>query len=99
LNVSQARPGEQVSISTSFKNYQQFEQSYAIILQITDSEGFTAELDWSAGRLASGQVANVTNAWNTDEVGTYTVKMFVWDGVSQTPAPLSEVTTETFEVA
>ncbi|MGI0006313.1 MAG: hypothetical protein ACREAI_07850, partial [Nitrososphaera sp.] len=97
LGVSQARPGEQITIATSFKNYQQSEQSYAMIIQIVDSEGFTADLGWVTGNLTSGQTANSTRSW-TAEQGSHTVEMFVWDDVDQAPTPLSVVTTKTFEV-
>jgi hypothetical protein len=97
LNVSQAQSGEQITIATSFKNYQQSEQSYATIVQITDSEGFTADLGWVTGNLTSGQTANATRSW-TAEQGPHTVEVFVWDDVDQAPTPLSEVTTKTFTV-
>ena len=97
-NVLNSRSGEQVTISTTFKNYQQSEQSYALIVQITDSNGFTTDLGWIAGKLNGGATTQASRSWTTDESGSYTVKMFVWDGVSQTPTPLSEVTTKNFTV-
>ena len=98
FNISQASSGQQVTISTSFKNYQQGEQDYAIIIQIIDSDGFTTDLGWSAGKLEGGATTQTSRSWTTDEPGSYTVKMFVWNGISATPTSLSEVTTKTFTV-
>ena len=98
LNVFGASSGQQVTISTSFKNYQQGVQDYAIIVQVIDSDGFTTDIGWSAGKLEGGASTQASRSWTTDEPGSYTVKLFVWNGVSQAPTPLSEVTTKNFVV-
>jgi glucose/arabinose dehydrogenase len=98
-DIFQARPGEEVSISTSFKNYQQDEQSYAAIIEVIDPQGFTTDIGLATGNLAPGETASTDRAWTvTGEQGTYTVKMFVWDSVGPSPIPLSEAKTMTLSV-
>lgn len=98
LNIFQAKQGEQISIDTTFKNYQQKEQKYAIIVQVIDSRGFTADIGWVAGTLAAGETTQAARSWVALEPGTYTIKMFVWDGISKAPTPLSEVTVRSLTV-
>lgn len=99
LNIFQAKQGEQISIDTTFKNYQQKEQKYAIIVQVIDSNGFTADIGWVTGTLAAGETTQAARSWVAAEPGTYTVKVFVWDGISKSPMPLSEVTERSLTVA
>lgn len=93
------RAGEQVDIMTEFTNQQQSEQSYAMIIQIEDSQGFTADLGWVTGDLESGETTSASRSWTAPEQGQYVVKMFAWDRVDEAPTPLSEVTTEMLSVA
>jgi glucose/arabinose dehydrogenase len=93
------RPGEQVNILTEFTNPQGSEQSYAMIIQIEDPQGFTADLGWVTGSLEAGETTDASRSWTAREPGQYTVEMFAWDRVDEAPTPLSEVTTETISVS
>jgi glucose/arabinose dehydrogenase len=93
------RSGEQVDIMTEFTNQQDSEQTYAMIIQIEDSQGFTADLGWITGSLEAGETTDASRSWTAREPGEYLVKMFAWDRVDEAPTPLSEVTTETILVA
>lgn len=95
---SGVRAGEQVDIMTEFTNQQESDQSYAMIIQIEDAQGFTADLGWVTGTLESGETTDASRSWTAPEQGQYTVKMFAWDRVDGAPTPLSEVTMETLSV-
>jgi hypothetical protein len=90
--LAKAKPGQQVSIASTFKNQQQKEQPYAFIVQITDKDGFTADLGWQIGKVQAGQKADLSRSWTIAEPGTYKVTIFVWDSVSGKPVPLTTST-------
>lgn len=98
LDISDAKSGQQVKIAIAFKNYQRTAQDYAVIIQITDSNGFTTDIGWAEGKLLSGQTTEVARSWTPTEPSVYRVQMFVWDGISRAPTPLSEVTESSFRV-
>lgn len=97
-SILAARTGGQVDIQTNFKNFQQVPQDYAIIIQVIDSSGVTADVSWVTGTLAPGEIANAARSWVAGEPDNYTVRIFVWDGISQTPTALSIVNDKTFSV-
>ena len=97
--LSEARSGEQIAIAISFRNYQQSEQNYAMIVQIENSQGFTTDIGWVQGSFDSGEIANAARTWTAGEQDSYTIKIFIWDGVGPSPTALSEVTTRSFSVS
>jgi hypothetical protein len=94
-----AKVGQQVSISATFKNYQQVAQNYAIIIQVVDQNGFTTDTGWVTGTVDAGQTVDNARSWTPDAAGNYTIKIFVWDNVSSSPVPLSETTTKYFSAS
>jgi hypothetical protein len=92
------KAGQQLSISADFRNYQQVAQPYAIIVQVIDKDGLTTEISWITGVADGGGSANTSRSLTLGQAGEYSVKIFVWDGVSMAPSALSEVTSRTFIV-
>jgi hypothetical protein len=90
--------GQQLSITGEFANYQQVSQDYAFIVQVTDEEGFVTDISWQQGTLSGGSGTEVSTLWTPRAEGEYTVNIFVWDGISEAPVPLSEVTGRNIEV-
>ena len=99
VTVYGVHSGQQVNITSTIKNYQKTSQNYAMIVQILDKDGFTSELGWVTGTLASGDSTDAAKSWTTGEPGSYTVKLFVWNGVTGSPSALSEITTKNFVVS
>jgi hypothetical protein len=95
-NVLSGNPGQQLSLMAGFKNYQTVDQDYAIIFQVIDEDGFTSDIGWVTGTLAPGEDTEASRSWTVGAEGNYTVKIFVWNGVSDLPTPLSEVTQKSF---
>ncbi|WP_148681359.1 hypothetical protein [Candidatus Nitrososphaera gargensis] len=93
--------GQQINIVVTFKNYQQVEQNYALIIQVEDSNGIVTHIDWVEGKLAYGQTTQHTRQWITPtEQGLYRIKIFIWDGIFIiAPTPLSERTVENIHVS
>ena len=50
------------------------------------------------GVIESGRSAELSRAWIPEESGTYTVKIFIWDSVSESPTALSEVAVKNIKV-
>lgn len=96
--IFQAQVGEQVEISNLFTNYQQVDQNYAFIVEITDQNGVATDLGWQNGEAPTGKTVSLSRSWTPQEAGIYTVKIFVWDDVNDAPAPLSGVTVKTIRV-
>jgi len=96
--IFQANVGEQIEISNLFTNYQQVDQNYAFIVEITDQNGVATDLGWQNGDAPSGKTVSLSRSWTPQEAGVYTVKIFVWDDVNDAPAPLSGVTVKTIRV-
>jgi hypothetical protein len=90
--ITQAFTGQQIMISSSFRNYQQQSQQYAYIVQIEDKEGFVIDLRWQEGTVGSGKTVQLARPWTATDAGAYSVQIFIWDSVSRAPIPLTQVT-------
>jgi hypothetical protein len=91
--------GQQVNIAATFHNYQDVAQNYAMIVQVIDKDGFTTDLGWVTGTVDAGKDVDGSRSWTIGAAGDYTVKIYVWNGVSGAPIPLSEVTAKSFSAA
>jgi len=97
VSINQTSVGQQLSIAGTFSNHQQVSQEYAFIVQVIDENNVVTAISWQTGTLASGGTTDVSTSWTPEAGGNYTVKIFVWDGIS-TPMPLSQVTEKTIAV-
>ncbi|HEX7033765.1 MAG TPA: carboxypeptidase-like regulatory domain-containing protein, partial [Nitrososphaera sp.] len=99
LEIDEAQVGQQVSIAGEFTNNHDEEQDYAFIIQVIDENDMVTDIAWQQGTLSSGDTAEVSTVWIPEIAGDYTIKIFVWDGISTTPQPLSEVTVNNISVS
>lgn len=97
-NIVGGMVGQQISIDASFRNFQETTQPYAIIIQVVNEDGFTTDIGWTQGSLEPGKGAEASRSWTIEERGNYTIKIFVWNAVSDGPTPLSEVAQKNFSV-
>lgn len=96
--VSSVRTGEGVEIVLGFKNIQQREQVYTLIVQVVDHEGVTQDIGWSVDVVESGEYIDWFKLWRPDRPGVCTVKVMMWDGMGENPEPLSELSAMTIVV-
>jgi len=96
-DVTDARVGHQVIIGSSFSNYQQLSQHYSFIVAIIDEDGVAIDIDWQQGSIESGQMAGMSTSWTPQDVGKYTIKIFIWDGMDL-PSPLCDLMTRSINV-
>jgi len=89
----QVRTGERITIGSTIANHQSgVAQHYAWLVQITDKSGIAVGLERQEGSLEPGQSASVSVAWTAAvEPGVYSIKIFTWDGIGNSPSPLSDV--------
>jgi hypothetical protein len=87
--VMQAKVGQQLVIAGSFINQQPTAQNYVFIVQAVDQNGVATDLKYQLGTAQSGETVSVTNSWTPLETGMYTINVFIWDGISDAPSPLS----------
>ncbi|MEP0825194.1 MAG: hypothetical protein HRF40_06890, partial [Nitrososphaera sp.] len=99
VTISQVQAGQQITISGTFVNHQQQSQTYAFIVQVTDEYDVVTDLMWQIGTLGAGSFTDVSNSWTPKAPGTYKVTIFVWDGISLTASPLSEVSVMTIQAS
>ncbi len=97
IGLGTVNSGQQVSISTTFKNFQNNPQDYVYISEI-QKDGYTYFIDWQPGHIIAGQTDMVSRSWIPQEPGNYVIKVFVWDKLDQSPMALSEVGLSTISV-
>ena len=56
-------------------------QPYAYIVQVRDSDGITVSISWVEGELLPNEQAVISQTWIPEVGGSYTLELFVWDGL------------------
>ena len=86
--------GQQVLVQADVRNNLQEKQPFAYLVLINDADGFTVSLSWITGTLPASETLSAAQSWIPDNAGRYTVKVFVWESVSN-PNPLTTKVPET----
>ena len=87
---------EKIEITMDFTNDSDVQQSFALIVQIKDSNNTTISLSHVTGMLGAGQTLDQILSYTPTESGTYTVEKFLWDDFSN-PTALTD-SKETFSM-
>ena len=82
-NTSAVKIGANATIMTSITNAKLSEQPFVFIVQVIDVHGFTSELSFVMGKIMPERSMNINHMWTPDVSGTYTVRVFVWDTLTQ----------------
>ncbi len=75
--------GTNATITTSITNTKSSEQLFVAIVQVIDAQGFTSELSFVTGKIISEQSMSINHMWIPEATGTYKVRVFVWDTLTQ----------------
>lgn len=70
--------GLPVLVETKVTNNLDEEQSLIYILQVKDSEGFTAMLTWIKGTMNASAALDAGISWTPENSGNYMIDIFVW---------------------
>jgi len=78
--------GQQVLVQADVRNNLDQKQQFAYIVLIKDADGITVSLSWLSGTLPPSESLSAAQSWVPETTGTFTVQVFLWDGVaSATP--------------
>ena len=80
--ISSVKAGQQIQITTALQNTQQQAQPFVYLVQAKDNDGVVISLSWITGILIPMQSVNVSQSWQPDKAGTYTIQIFVWNTIS-----------------
>lgn len=87
--ISYGSIGQQISIASTFTNQQQVPQSYSFLVMVLNEDGVAIDISWQDGMVESGKTVDLASSWTPGGVGTYTIKVFIWDDMDS-PSPLTE---------
>ena len=54
---------------------------FVYIVKVTDGDGAAVLLEWFRGEADSGQMLSIAVSWAPVAPNTYTVQVFLWDGI------------------
>lgn len=64
-------------------------KNFDYILQVVDDKGFTRSVNWFNGTIGGSQKLMFSNQWIPEQMGNYTVQVFIWSGIEGTPISYS----------
>jgi len=95
--IEAAAVNEKIEITMDFTNDSDDQQSFALIVQIKDSNNTTISLSHVTGMLGAGQTLDQILSYTPTDPGTYTVEKFLWDNFAD-PTALTD-SKETFTLS
>ena len=88
--IEAAAVNEKIEITMDFTNDSDVQQSFALIVQIKDSNNTTISLSHVTGMLGAGQTLDQVLSYTPSESGSYTVEKFLWNDFSNPTALTDE---------
>ncbi|MDC0171860.1 hypothetical protein OAK02_03455 [Candidatus Nitrosopelagicus sp.] len=88
--ISELSVNEKIEITMDFTNDSDVQQSFALIVQIKDSNNTTISLSHVTGMLGAGQTLDQVLSYTPSESGSYTVEKFLWNDFSNPTALTDE---------
>lgn len=77
---------QQVQVYAEITNRQDIQQDFVYIVQILNEDKVTLKLTWFIARLNPQQTLSPAISWSTNEPGTYTAEIYVWDSIKEASA-------------
>ncbi|MDE1764254.1 MAG: hypothetical protein KGH88_08420 [Thaumarchaeota archaeon] len=88
--LSSYQVGQDIGVQSVLTNHGTTDQNYAYMVQVVGSAGETDYFEASSASLLGNQSFTVVQAWIPKDPGTYTVQVFVWNGLASA-VPLTNV--------
>ncbi|MDE1726322.1 MAG: hypothetical protein KGH89_03555 [Thaumarchaeota archaeon] len=82
--------GQEIGVQSVLTNHGTTNQNYAYMVQVMDGSGGTDYFQAQSASLEGNQSFTVVQTWIPTSPGTYTVQVFVWDGLASA-IPLTNV--------
>jgi len=96
--LTEVTVGQQVVLNVSIKNNNAVPQSFAGVVEVKDSDGFTVYLQWQTGTLNPTATVDIGLSFVPSEADHYTARTYVLSSI-RNPTVLSTVATSTFTVS
>ena len=72
---------QQLNLQTSLKNTSEKNIDWAYIVQVINSDGAIADLNYATGSLAKNQTLAAALSWTPSERGNYKIEIFILDNL------------------
>ena len=72
---------QQLNLQTSLKNVGDKNINWAYIVQVINSDGAIADLNYATGSLVKNQTLAAALSWTPNARGNYKIEIFVWDNL------------------
>ncbi len=95
--IRESKLGEAVDIHATIRNYQNLDQPYVFVVQISDSDNVAVAILYTLGTVEDAGAAKVSLLWTPHLTGSYVVKMMILDGFSN-PTSLTDFGISAFSV-
>jgi len=87
--VDELMANQKIQVVGGLANNQQFEQPFAYLVQIRNSENYVVKLSWVSGVLRAQDLLDVSQSWIPSMPGDYTIESYVWESIPSM-VPISE---------
>lgn len=74
---------QQALVASKITNMQDISQDFIYIVQIKNEDGTVIKIGWITGNLTKQQKFVPAVSWVPTTQGTFTVEIYVWDGLDQ----------------
>ncbi len=82
--------GQEIGVQSVLTNHGTANQDFAYMVQVVDSSGGTDYFQAFSASMLPNQSFNASQTWIPTSPGTYTVQVFVWNGLASA-VPLTNV--------
>ena len=82
--------GQEIGVQSILTNHGTTDQKFAYLVQVMDSSGGTDYFQAFSASMLDNQSFTATQVWIPKDPGTYTIQVFVWDGLASA-VPLTNV--------
>lgn len=89
--LTEINVGDKVVFRSIVSSSMDEKQEYSYIVQVKNSDGYTAALSWISGNLEPKSSQSASILWMPDESGEYTVEIFLWDNTVKPKPLLNEI--------
>jgi hypothetical protein len=72
---------QQLNLQTSLKNVSDKNIKWAYIVQVINSDGAIADLNYATGSIVKNQTLAAALSWTPHSRGIYKIEIFVWDSL------------------
>ncbi len=79
--IDHVNANQKIYISSTISNDTSPSQEFVYIVQVTDHNDTIVLLKWFGGEVDTGQQLDIAVSWTPHAPGTYTVDVFLWDGL------------------